>query len=153
VRDLRLEGVVKIIGQVPRSEAVEAQQASDILLLIESESVEAKGVLTGKLFEYIASGRPILSIGSACDSAIAKMLKRTGTGICLGSNVDAIKEYLSNALYNGSMFYAPVESEIDKLSRVAQANALFSLIQDNLHNRRERLHTGWQTCVQNEDVP
>ena len=37
--------------------------SSDILLLIIPKLEENKGILTGKLFEYIASGTPIILIG------------------------------------------------------------------------------------------
>ena len=36
---------------------------SQVLLLLINNTPNAKGILTGKFFEYLSSGRPILAIG------------------------------------------------------------------------------------------
>lgn len=50
-----------------------------LLLLMPDSEPRAKGLLTGKLFEYMASGRPILCIGPE-DGDAARILKETGAG-------------------------------------------------------------------------
>ena len=45
------------------------QARSDILLLLTWNDPQEKGVFTGKLFEYIGSAKPILSIGAVDDVA------------------------------------------------------------------------------------
>lgn len=47
---------------VPHREAIEIQRKSHINLLLTWASEEMTGILTGKLFEYLASGTPILAL-------------------------------------------------------------------------------------------
>lgn len=56
---------------------IKEQQNADLLLLLESGEDAAKGVLTGKIFEYMISGKPVLSLGSKKDSAIGLMIEKT----------------------------------------------------------------------------
>ena len=63
-----LESIVKIHGLVPRSEILNIQKKADILLLLTWNDPKQKGILTGKFFEYIASGNAILSIGAFKDT-------------------------------------------------------------------------------------
>ncbi len=50
-------------GYVSHSKALEMQREASVLLLIEIDSKETRGIIPGKLFEYLASGSPILAIG------------------------------------------------------------------------------------------
>ena len=55
------------------------KQTAVLLLVINKDSPNAKGILTGKFFEYLASGRPILAIGPT-DGDLAGILKETQAG-------------------------------------------------------------------------
>lgn len=55
------------------------KQTAILLLAINKESPNAKGILTGKFFEYLASGRPILAIGPT-DGDLAQILDETRAG-------------------------------------------------------------------------
>lgn len=74
-----LSRFVNNIGYVSHKEAVEAQRASQVLLLIEIDSKDTMSIIPGKLFEYMLSGRPILAIGPK-DSDFAEIIKTTNTG-------------------------------------------------------------------------
>lgn len=63
-------------GALPRTESIALQQQSDILVLLESPAPEARGVLTGKLFEYLATDKPILLVGPDEHSEISKLLNK-----------------------------------------------------------------------------
>ena len=52
----------EIVNHVPHDEVKRLQEASQVLLLLVNNALNAKGILTGKLYEYLASGRPILAI-------------------------------------------------------------------------------------------
>lgn len=58
-----LEAVVEECGYMAHDKAVKEQQAAHLLLLIINNVSSAKGIVTGKLFEYMASGNPVLLIG------------------------------------------------------------------------------------------
>ncbi len=60
---LDLEPYIKMVGYLSHKEALKFQQKSQVLLLAEIDSEETKGIIPGKLFEYMAAGRPILGIG------------------------------------------------------------------------------------------
>ena len=58
VQELGLSDIVKTLGRVSHSKASRFLIHSNLLLLI----VETEGILTSKIFEYIASGKPILAL-------------------------------------------------------------------------------------------
>ena len=63
---LREAGVLRTVGFVSHSEAVAWMKGSDALLLLNHESVS----IPGKIFEYLATGQPILAVipdGPAAD--------------------------------------------------------------------------------------
>jgi glycosyltransferase involved in cell wall biosynthesis len=55
------------------------RQSAILLLAINKDSPNAKGILTGKFFEYLASGRPIMAIGPT-DGELARILKESEAG-------------------------------------------------------------------------
>jgi len=77
--ELGLENRFKVIEYVPHNEIARIQQSADLLLLIINDSPNAKAILTGKLFEYLASKRPILCI-APLDSDAAKVINETQSG-------------------------------------------------------------------------
>lgn len=53
----------EFLGYLPHQQAVQAQLQSSALLLLVNQSPNAMGIQTGKVFEYMAAGQPILAIG------------------------------------------------------------------------------------------
>lgn len=69
---------------------------SNILLLLLNNTPNIKGVVTGKIFEYIASQTPVLCIGSN-DGDAAKIINDTQSGKAFNFDDAAeIEEYLKN---------------------------------------------------------
>ena len=66
---------------IPHDQVSAAHRSSTLLLLLLMPDSEprAKGLVTGKLFEYMASGRPILCIGPE-DGDAARIIKETNAG-------------------------------------------------------------------------
>lgn len=58
-----LDTFVQQLGYLPHDQVTEIMQSSQVLLLLEIDSEETKGIIPGKLFEYLNAKRPILSIG------------------------------------------------------------------------------------------
>ena len=71
---------LKLIPTVPHIEAVNYQNRSQALLLIEANTISASYIIPGKLFEYLGSGRPIIGIGPEL-SDINSILNKTSTGV------------------------------------------------------------------------
>ncbi len=80
-----LGGNLVDMGYQPHNKAVEEQRNASVLILPLRKEPEYKAVLPGKLFEYIASRRPVLGIGQP-DGAMAMILGQTGTGAVLDWN-------------------------------------------------------------------
>ena len=79
---------------VSHSEALQLQRSSQLLLLIEIDSEETRGIIPGKIFEYMVSNRPILAIGPE-NADIQKILRETNTGtFFLYSQKEEIKEFI-----------------------------------------------------------
>ena len=74
-----LEPYVRMEGYVSHEKAIERQQRSQVLLLVEIDSEETKGIIPGKFFEYIAADRPILGVGPE-GWEVAQMIAETHTG-------------------------------------------------------------------------
>lgn len=120
---------VRLNGRIPRDRVLKEQLNSSMLLLLESGLPEAKGVLTGKLFEYLSMRRPIMSIGSSKDSAIARVLRQTGSGLVLENDVIAVKQEIARLVSGGHIdWYKPRLDEINAYSREAQALQVLSLV-------------------------
>jgi glycosyltransferase involved in cell wall biosynthesis len=72
--------MVELKGYVPHASAIEYMMSSDLLLLIIPDVKNNEGILTGKLFEYLGSGKQILFIGPKQGDA-AKVIRKTNSGI------------------------------------------------------------------------
>ncbi|MBL7926017.1 MAG: glycosyl transferase family 1 [Bacteroidia bacterium] len=77
---LGLADNLRKIEYLKHNEVIIEQQRSQILLLLVNNTPNAKGILTGKLFEYLAAKRPILCIGVA-DGDAAKIINETQSGV------------------------------------------------------------------------
>ncbi len=67
------------IEYMDHSNVMHEIQKSQVLLLLINNISNAKGILTGKLFEYLGSGRPILNIGPE-DGDAAEILSDSEAG-------------------------------------------------------------------------
>jgi hypothetical protein len=87
-------------------------------LLAVNNVPSAKGIITGKIFEYLQAKRPILAIAPV-DGDLAKIIKNTNSGKVVGfDEKDLLKKYIFD-LYqkykNGSL---EIESKnIEKYKR------------------------------------
>ncbi|MFC2109923.1 glycosyltransferase family 4 protein [Bacteroidota bacterium] len=68
------------LDYVPHAEVQEFQRKSQVLLLSVNKVPSAKGIVTGKIFEYLVAKRPILAIGPV-DGDLAEIIKDTNSGV------------------------------------------------------------------------
>lgn len=121
-----LADCVRRHGFVPYRECIALQRAADYLLFLDWMDTRADGVLTGKLFEYLGSRRPILALGARKDSEAARLISDAGCGTMLTGD-DEIADYLRRAL--SSPRPAAIASEaVERFSRERQARALLDEI-------------------------
>ncbi len=90
-----LQRIVYFNDYVPHHEAIRAMRRSAALLFIIPRAKGNEGILTGKLFDYLAAGRPFLAIGPTGGDA-AKILLETNAGEMLDyENEAGIKSRIS----------------------------------------------------------
>ncbi|WP_046744737.1 glycosyltransferase family 4 protein [Kordia zhangzhouensis] len=79
IQNAGLEKYTTYFGYVSHQKALQLQRGSQLLLVIEINAEKTKGIIAGKLFEYMAAERPILGLGPK-DADIAKIIQETNTG-------------------------------------------------------------------------
>jgi len=114
-----IEKFVEIVPYIPHNQVIEEQAKSDVLLLFVNNTPNAKGILTGKIFEYMASGRPILCIGPE-DGDSARILSETQTGITVDFNdkekmKSVILDYISK--FQENQLITERKEAVEKYSR------------------------------------
>ncbi len=80
IEDAGLGGNLKYFGYRSHDIAVMEQKNATFLLLCLRKEPEFRAALPGKLFEYLASRRPILGIGQT-DGAMAQIVRDTSSGV------------------------------------------------------------------------
>lgn len=94
IKEFKLENHVNLLGYMSHNEAIIEQRSSQVLLLIEIDSEETKCIIPGKLFEYMVSERPIISIGPE-NADFTQIIKETNTGTFFKYNeFDALKKQI-----------------------------------------------------------
>jgi glycosyltransferase involved in cell wall biosynthesis len=118
-REFGLTDIVTVYGRVSREVALEKQKESQLLLQLNWESQKERGFLSGKIFEYLASQRPILATGGFGDDATEELLNETNAGAYCAT-VEEIKEALKKfyGMYKseGKVDYLGKMDQIDKYS-------------------------------------
>lgn len=94
---------VIIHGRVPRAEVLSAVRGAGVAVVItsvkEEATIEDKGIMTGKVFEPLGLGTPILMIAPT-GSDVETISETTGLVQCFeGSNVDGIASFLSDLMF------------------------------------------------------
>jgi len=88
VEDIKTYGLLdklELIDYLPHKEVIKHQQKSQILLLSINNVPSSKGIITGKIFEYLMAKRPIIAIGPT-DGDLAKILDSTNSGAVIEFN-------------------------------------------------------------------
>ncbi len=96
-QSLGLGDRLQLVGYAPHGESLRLQRDSEaLLLLIPEAGGRGKGVLSGKVFEYLAGGRPILAVVPP-DGAAARLIRDTGAGVVVApDDVAGIREALES---------------------------------------------------------
>ena len=129
-----IENYVEIIPYIPHNQVIDEQQKSDVLLLFVNNTPNAQGILTGKLFEYIASGRPILSIGPENGDS-ARILNETQSGVTVDFNdkekmKSVIRDFVEK--YNDNQLITRHNEMVEKYSRRNLTKDFVKLLNETL---------------------
>jgi glycosyltransferase involved in cell wall biosynthesis len=73
-----LAGIVRCVGSLDRPDVLQLQRSADALLIV-TEGAKRPSVATGKLFEYLATARPILVLGEETEAGRIVLAAKRGT--------------------------------------------------------------------------
>jgi len=133
VEELGIGDRVELLGYVSRRRSLELQRDSDVLLLLIPDSGgRGRGVVTGKIYEYLAAERPILAAVPP-DGAAAQLVRDTGAGVVAPSDdVEALREALVDLhrrWRDGGLDGTPLSPEWrERLSRGGRVEELADLL-------------------------
>jgi glycosyltransferase involved in cell wall biosynthesis len=127
---------LELIPYAPRRRSLELQRDSEaLLLLIPDAGGRGRGVLSGKVFEYIAAERPMLAVVPP-DGAAADLIRAAGAGVVVGpDDVDGMTQALLDLHGRwraGTLDAPPLSDEwrrkVSRRSRVEELAALLEKI-------------------------
>ena len=122
------QGMVTWKQRVPQEDMVRLQQNAGALLVLSCPG--ERGILTSKVFGYLAAGRPILNVPGDSD-ALDALISETGAGVTLAQPQEiaaTLETWLRRHRESPSFSLAPKADGIARYSRVAQAQALASIL-------------------------
>ncbi|MAN59768.1 MAG: glycosyl transferase family 1 [Flavobacteriaceae bacterium] len=112
IKSAGLDDHLVLEGYVPHSEAIRRQHAAQMLLLVEMDRPETRAIIPGKLFEYLAAGRPVIALGPS-GSDVENILRETNSGNFFHYN-DA--ERLEQVLLRNFELYRQGELLVEEVS-------------------------------------
>jgi glycosyltransferase involved in cell wall biosynthesis len=131
--ELGLGDRLELHPYAPRRRALELQRDSEaLLLLIPEAGGRGRGVLSGKVYEYLAAERPVLAVVPP-DGAAAALMRETGAGIVVAPDdvkgMRAALEQLEGRFRAGRLNGTPLSpGDRERLSRRARVEELADLL-------------------------
>ena len=124
----------RFINYVDHANAIEYQRKAQVLLLLIPNVKKCKGILTGKLFEYLSAKRPILAIGPE-DGDLADVIEDTNAGVIVDfDNNDKLSSEILKLYHQYKKGNLEVNSKnINKYHRKELTKKLASII-NSLHS-------------------
>jgi len=127
---LRDRGLVHTLGVVPRSSAIALQRRAAALVLLTSDEISQS---TGKLYEYLAAGRPIIAL--AGENEAARIVRETRAGIVVPpGDVDAIAAALRSAA-TGELERGFAPHDVERYTYPAPAEAMAESVERAIRRR------------------
>jgi glycosyltransferase involved in cell wall biosynthesis len=123
-----LNSHIKLEGYVSHELVFGFYQKANLLLLILTDTKNAKGNIPGKLFEYMATGRPILALGDPNGDA-AKILKNADAGqVFARTDKEGIQAFLQEFTTKTDF---SVSQSVDQYSRKQLTKQLAQLLDEH----------------------
>jgi glycosyltransferase involved in cell wall biosynthesis len=123
--------VVEYLGRMPRERAIALQRGGDALLLLTSSRHVSHA--TGKLFEYLAAGKPIIALAKGNEAA--RIVEETGTGVTVApDDVEGILAAIRSAI-DGSLAASYSPRGLDRYVYPGPAEAVAELVEEAIARR------------------
>lgn len=133
----QLTDVVRQHGIVARCTAIEQQRKASALLLLNWDRPEEEGVYTGKIFEYLAARKPVLSIGGT-GGVVKELLDTTNTGVHIRYEDDlrnVLLQWYSSVTGGSRISYEPEEKMVNEFSHKRMAEKFAALLDEVTNSR------------------
>jgi len=128
--DRELYGVVEVKGYMPHSESIKELLKSDALLLVVDDAEGSEEIVPGKVYEYIGTLRPVITL--ALEGAIATLIRETNAGIVANfrnpSEIESAILHYYDAFWNGEKLWQGNPDAVRKYTRRAAADKLANLV-------------------------
>lgn len=122
VQKYNLETHVDFVGYVTHKEAIRYQNSARVLLLMINKTSNNLSILPGKIFEYLASGRPILCIGPLNGDA-ADILHGSGQKTVLDyEDIAGIMQFLERQYDDFTDASSNLKSNTTQIDRYSRKN-------------------------------
>jgi hypothetical protein len=119
-------------GFLHRDQVLHYQRDADALLFLDFASDSVPGILSGKLYEYLYAGPPILSVGRSLDGSVSKILEKTDRGKAFGDDIAAIATGISNLLETkrkgASPYFGKKEAFLDVVNQYSRQRQAYRLL-------------------------
>lgn len=126
--DPDLASVTSFHPAVPHSEVVSLYGSSTLLLLILAHTDIAAGNMPGKMYEYMASGTPVLGIGPENGDAAA-LIRQTGSGEIIDrDNINAMSRMIREHFHRWKNNEMIITGKAPEYSRDALTGKFCSLL-------------------------
>ena len=133
--DIRRAGITDLVEhneQIPHQQGLQEMKSSDLLLLLINETPGNEGILPGKMFEYIAVGKPILCIGNP-DGDCARVIRSGRFGYAVsGDDLAAMNSVIDQAI-EGTLPRSPEQTADSEFSVRSLAMKYRDLIEEVIH--------------------
>ena len=132
---LALGDRLQLVDYLPRAESLRMQRDSEaLLLLVPDAGGRGKGVVSGKVYEYLAAGRPILAVVPP-DGAAAALVRETGAGLVAApDDIEGIRDALlelHGRYADGGLPSVELEpGDEERLSRRARVEEIAELMRE-----------------------
>ena len=130
INEYGVDKICKMPGFLNRKNVLKAQSEANALLFFDWKDTRVDGILSGKIFEYLYSGTPILGIGSYHQLAPGRLLQESGCGLCLEQSPELIESVLMRMISGEAIPYSPKLEILAKYSRKKLAEKMIGRISE-----------------------
>lgn len=131
IEGYQLTNIFEYLGYLKHSSAIKLMQESTALLLVIPDIEHNEGILTGKLFEYLASGKPIIGLGPINGDA-AEIINQVQAGSMFDYNdekgINLMLSTLCNQFQDGRTDPKGFNEKVKQYSRQALTRHLAQIL-------------------------
>lgn len=135
-KSFELEDILDNRGLVSREESLKIQSEADLLLLISytgDDEKEGNGIITGKFYEYMASGKPVLVIGTK-NWEMKEVIESDGVSrVFEKTQIKEMADYIQNLMNVGIKDRFYLDKRIKSIEQFSYSNIAKKLVENVEH--------------------